>query len=42
VSGIVDALSGEAAGAPRATIEADVLAFLRQLEERGLLLVTHA
>ena len=42
VSGIVDALVGAAALAPRATIETDVLGFLRQLEERGLLLVSDA
>lgn len=37
---IVDALAAEATGAPREQIEADVLAFLRELEQRGLLIVT--
>jgi coenzyme PQQ biosynthesis protein PqqD len=39
VSGVVDALVA-AAGAPRARIEVDVLAFLGELEHRGLLLVS--
>jgi coenzyme PQQ biosynthesis protein PqqD len=36
---IVDALTAASTGAPRERIEADVLAFLRELEDRGLLVV---
>jgi coenzyme PQQ biosynthesis protein PqqD len=39
VNAIVDALVS-VVDAPRARIEADVLSFLRQLEERGLLVVS--
>ena len=37
VSGIVDELAAAADGEPRARIEADVMAFLRSLDDRGLL-----
>ena len=37
VSGIVDELAAAAGGEPRARIEADVMAFLRSLDDRGLL-----
>ena len=39
VAAIVDALADVSAGTPRDRIEADVLAFLRELEDRGLLVV---
>jgi coenzyme PQQ biosynthesis protein PqqD len=37
VGAIVEALAGKYAGQPRATIEAEVLAFLGSLADRGLL-----
>ena len=37
VSGIVDEMTAAADGEPRARIEADVMAFLRSLDDRGLL-----
>lgn len=37
VAAIVDGLLASHGGAPREQIEAEVMAFLRQLEERGLL-----
>ena len=37
VTGIVDELAAAADGEPRARIEADVMTFLRSLEDRGLL-----
>jgi coenzyme PQQ biosynthesis protein PqqD len=39
VSAIVDALAAAGADTPRARIAADVLSFLHELEERGLLVV---
>jgi coenzyme PQQ biosynthesis protein PqqD len=40
VAEIIDELCAAAAGEPRERIEADVLAFLRQLEDRGLVVVS--
>ena len=39
VAAIVDALCHRFAGEPRARIEAEALAFLRALEDRGLLII---